>query len=142
MVVPLLALVLASACAARVPRVAYGPLAGGLDEFLAAHPLAAGQDIRIDEIGRTATMSYHLAQVRAAERPHRHASHDLTVFALRGRGTLTLGERRVPFVAGDAAVIARGEAHWFAPDGSDVAVTLVAFAPPLDAPDNVPVDRR
>jgi quercetin dioxygenase-like cupin family protein len=133
---------LAVGCAGRSPHVPFGPLAGGLDRFLAAHPLAAGQDIRTDEIGRTASTSYHVVQVRGAERPHRHATHDLTVVVLRGRGTLTLGERRLALAAGDAAVVARGEAHWFARDGREVAVALVAFAPPLDAPDNVPLARR
>jgi len=42
-----LALALA-ACAPRPPRVAVGSLVAGLDEFLAAHPLAEGQAIRAD----------------------------------------------------------------------------------------------
>ena len=90
-----LALALAlAACAPRPPRVAVGELAAGLEDFLAAHPLAADQDIRADEVSRTASASYHLVQVRGSERPHRHAAHDLTVFVLRGRGTLALGEVR------------------------------------------------
>jgi quercetin dioxygenase-like cupin family protein len=140
--VPLLLAALVSACAPRSPRVPFGPLAAGLEAFLAAHPLAAGQEIRADEIGRTATTSYHVVQVRGAERPHRHATHDLTVLVLRGRGTLTFDRRRVPLAAGDAAIVPRGEAHWFAREGRGVAVALVAFAPPLDAPDTVPVAAR
>jgi hypothetical protein len=40
---------------------------GGIDAFLAAHPLADGQALRADEIARTPGASYHLVQVRGAE---------------------------------------------------------------------------
>jgi quercetin dioxygenase-like cupin family protein len=141
---PLVALVaaLAAACAARAPRVPYGSLAGGLDAFLAAHPLASEQGLRVDPIGRTATASYHLVQVRDRETPHRHLAHDLTVLVLRGGGTLTLGPSRLALAAGDAAVVPRGEAHWFANGGRGDAVAFVVFSPPLDAPDSVPADVR
>jgi len=135
----LLFLTLCAACAPRTPRL---PFAGPLDEFLAAHPLADGQNIRVDEIGRTASASYHVAQVRGAESPHRHVAHDLTVVMLRGHGTLTRDAERVAVVAGDASVIARGTPHWFANGARTPAVSFVIFAPPLDAPDTVPVDVR
>jgi quercetin dioxygenase-like cupin family protein len=124
------------ACAARTPRV---PFVGNVDAFLATHPLAAGENIRADEIGRTPGASYHLVQVRDRERPHRHASHDLTVLVLRGHGILTREAERVSMAPGDAAVIARGAAHWFANAARAPAVALVVFVPPLDAPDVVPV---
>jgi quercetin dioxygenase-like cupin family protein len=136
--------VLLAACSTRSPQVPFGHVANGLDEFLATHTLAAGQAIRVDEIGRTASASYHVVQVGRgeAERPHRHLTHDLTVVVLRGRGVMTLGERALALAAGDVAVAARGEVHWFANRGRDTAVALAQFAPPLDAPDNVPVERR
>jgi quercetin dioxygenase-like cupin family protein len=140
-----LAVVLAgllAGCAARAPRVSFGALAEGLDAFLAAHPLAAEQGIRADEVGRTASASYHLVQVRGSESPHRHVAHDLTVFVLRGRGTLTLEEVRHALAAGDAAVVPRGAVHWFANGGHEPALALVVFAPPLDAPDTVAAGAR
>ncbi len=127
------------ACAARAPRL---PYVGDLDPFLAAHPLAPPQTIRADEVGRTGTASYHVIQVRGSETPHRHVAHDLTVFVLRGRGTLSHGAERGTLGAGDSAVIPRGEPHWFASTGGRGAVALVVFAPPLDAPDTVPADAR
>jgi|SRR5581483_4081088 len=136
-----LATTLLVACAARAPRVPFGALGDGLDPFLAAHQLGDGQAIRADEVGRTATASYHLVQARGAEHPHRHAVHDLTVVVLRGRGTLTLAGAGVPLAAGDAAVVPRNTVHWFAPD-SGRAIALVVFAPPLDAPDVVPAEVR
>jgi mannose-6-phosphate isomerase-like protein (cupin superfamily) len=134
---PLLVCAAVVACAPRAVRVVAPSLEQGLEAFLDTHPLAPGQAVRIDEVARTASASYHLAQVRGQESPHRHRVHDLTVFLLRGRGTLTLGSARMPLSAGDAAVIPREAPHWFANDGSTPSVTLVIFSPPLDEPDNV-----
>ena len=131
--------VLVAGCGARAPRL---PWVGGLDAFLAAHPLASGQNIRADEIGRTATASYHVVQVRGSETAHRHVTHDLTVFVLRGRGTLVRRSDHVALAAGDAAVVPHGEPHRFANGGRGGAVALVVFAPPLDAPDSEPADLR
>lgn len=134
----LLALAMAAACTARAPHVAVDPPVD-VEAFLTAHPPAPGQAIRVDEVGRTTSASYHVVQVQGRERPHLHTAHDLTVVVLRGRGTLTRGDARVPMSAGDAAVIPRGVVHWFAREGGSPAVAFVMFSPPLDAPDTVPV---
>jgi quercetin dioxygenase-like cupin family protein len=140
MTLALVALGLAAACARPAPRLVVGSLARDLDAFLADHPLGAGQTIRADGAGRSAGASYHVVQVRGREQPHRHAAHDLAVLLLRGAGTLTLGDERVRLRAGDAAVVPRGVAHWFASDGREAAVAFAVYTPPLDAPDVVPVD--
>ena len=132
----------ALACARRAPRIDLPPLADGTHAVLAAHPLAAGQNIRVDEVGRTRSASYHLVQVRGGESPHRHETHELTVVVLSGRGTLDLGARRLTLDTGDVAVIPRGEVHWFTNRGRGNALALVVFSPPLDAPDSVPVAGR
>jgi len=134
-IVAILCLTLAG-CARRLPRV---PFVDDVDAFLATHRLAAGENIRADEIGRTPGASFHLVQVRDRERPHRHALHDLTVVVLRGRGTLVREAERVSLRPGDIAAIPRGAAHWFANEARAPAVALVIFVPPLDAPDAVPV---
>jgi mannose-6-phosphate isomerase-like protein (cupin superfamily) len=134
-----LAVVLAVGCARRPPRI---PFVDDVPAFLATHPLAAGQNIRVDEIGRTVTASYHLVQVRDRETPHRHAAHDLAVVVLRGRGMLVRPGGSARLRAGDVVVVPRGEPHWFANGRRAPAVALVAFAPPLDAPDSVPADVR
>jgi mannose-6-phosphate isomerase-like protein (cupin superfamily) len=133
-----LAVLVAAGCAARPPRIAIGALDGRLEPFLAAHALAPGQALRADEVARTAGASYHLVQVRTAESPHRHAQHDLTVYVLRGAGTLVLDGNHVPLRAGDVVLVPRGASHWFANGGGEPALALVAFTPPLDAPDTVP----
>jgi quercetin dioxygenase-like cupin family protein len=130
------------ACARPSPRVHLDAVGEGWDAFVASHPLAPGQALRIDEVGRTPGASYHLVQVRGGETPHRHATHDLTVLTLRGHGTMTRGATRIVLHAGDVVVVPRGEPHWFVNEGAEPAVSLVVFTPPLDAPDNVPVDGR
>ena len=79
------------------PATTVGAVPEGLDAFLAAHPLAAGQPLRADEIARAPGAGYHLVQVRGAESPHRHRAHDLAVFVLRGEGMLALDGTLTPF---------------------------------------------
>jgi quercetin dioxygenase-like cupin family protein len=129
-------------CARSAPRVVLPALADGLEAFVAGHPLAPAESVRVDEVGRTAGASYHLVQIRGGETPHRHATHDLTGVVLRGRGMLTLGASRRPLAAGDAVVVPRGETHWFVAEGRGATVGLAVFTPPLDAPDHVPVAGR
>src|SRR5262245_1857427 len=125
-------------CARPRPPTVAGALPEGVETFLAAHPLPAGQPLRADEVGRTPAASWHVVQIATGETPHRHRLHDLAVVILRGEGILTLDGRSIPLRAGDAALVARGRVHWFARGGRDTAVTLAVFAPPLDAPDLVP----
>src|SRR5262245_59673838 len=134
----LMASLVASACTRPTTPVVAGAIPEGLDAFLAAHPLAAGQPVRADEIGRSSAASWHIVQIAGSETPHRHRLHDLSVFMLRGEGVLTLDGRRTPWQAGDASLVARDHPHWFANTGPGVSVTLAVFSPPLDAPDLVP----
>ena len=139
--VPMLALLLGLlGCARHTPQLAVGPLAGGLEPFLADHVRPAEQPVRVDEVARTPSASYHLVQVHGSEKPHRHLQHDLTVLVLRGEGTLVLSGTKLQLAAGDVAVIARGTVHWFASAPGRDAVALVTFAPALDAPDTVPAE--
>jgi quercetin dioxygenase-like cupin family protein len=124
---------------ADAPRLVIGALRHGLDPHLEGHPLPAGTEIRADRVRRTPGASVHVVQVRGSERPHRHAQHDLIVQVLRGEGVLTLEGARITMRAGDAAVVERGSVHWFASAPGTTAVALVTFAPPLDAPDSVPL---
>jgi quercetin dioxygenase-like cupin family protein len=138
----LLATMLTACAGPHATRVSTpsGPL--DLDQFLASHALAEEGGVRADQIGRTDGASYHIVQVHGSEKPHRHETHDLTVFILRGHGVLTRAAGRTPLQQGDAVVVPRGEPHWWASEGAFPAVTLVVFSPPLDAPDAVPVEPR
>jgi quercetin dioxygenase-like cupin family protein len=131
----------AGACAQREPRLEIGALANGVAPFLEAHRRGPEQEIRVDEVARTGNATYHVVQVRGhgREHPHRHATHDLTVLVLRGRGTLHLDDTARTLAPGDVALVPHGAAHWFANESTADAVALVIFSPPLDAPDVVSV---
>ena len=135
------ALLLAAACArAPSPVVVLPEAERPVAELEAAHPIGPTTNIRVDELARTAALSVHLVQVRGGERPHRHTQHDLVVCVVRGEGILTMGGTQRRLRAGDVAVVPRGTPHWFVNAGQGVATALVAFVPPLDAPDSVPLD--
>ena len=122
------------------------PGAGGttstpLDTLVAAYPLADGQNIRVVELWRDATMSCHFVQVRDRETPHIHATHDLTVTVLRGNGQLHLRGASYVMRVGDSAIVPRGTPHYFVNESAAPAAAFVTFAPAYEGTDQVPVDR-
>jgi mannose-6-phosphate isomerase-like protein (cupin superfamily) len=124
------------------PRVFGGDAGIGdvdLAVFLARHPMPPGAAVHAVELGRTASASHHLVQVRDAEPPHFHRTHDLTVTVLRGAGNVRVGERTVAVRAGDVVIIPRGVPHFFRNGGDGVAVALSVFTPPFDGADVVPI---
>ena len=109
---------------------------------IAEHPLRPGENIRVLELGRTESASYHLVQIRDREVPHVHRRHELTVVVKRGQGELTLGGRTLFLKAGAVVLIPRGMVHHFTNTGSRPAVALTIFTPPFDGKDTVPVTPR
>jgi quercetin dioxygenase-like cupin family protein len=99
----------------------------------------ATANIRADEIDRTVAASIHLVRSAAVNTASARGarSHD---HGPAGRRRVTLDGTARELHAGDAAVIPRGAVHHFVNRGRAPAIALVVFAPPLDAPDSVPVD--
>lgn len=83
--------------------------------------------------------SHHLVQVRRAEPPHLHATHDLTVRLVRGQGRMHLGNQVFPVAVGDTTFIPRGVPHYFENTGAMPAAFLAIFSPTFDDRDRVPV---
>src|SRR6266850_4194129 len=50
-----------------------------LEDVLHQNPLAPDQNIRVTDLGGSASVSHHIVQVRFAESLHVHENHDLTV---------------------------------------------------------------
>ena len=111
-----------------------------LDSLLATTPLSIGENIRAVVVGRTETSSYHLVQVRDRERPHVHATHDLSVTLLRGKGSLYVAGVVHELRPGDVAVVPRATPHYFVNAASTPSVAFVTFTPPYDGTDQVPVE--
>ena len=113
--------------------------ASDVDALLRQYPLAAEENIRSVALGSAGALSLHLVQIRHGEAAHVHASHDLVVTLMRGEGVQHLDGREQRMRAGDVAVVPRGTPHFFVNTGSDPAVAFVAFTPPYDGKDQLPV---
>lgn len=99
-------------------------------------------DVAIQDLGRTAWVSHHIAVVRTAEQPHYHRFHDLTVMVLCGEGVLNVEQRHIPMKAGDVAHVNRGVPHFFRNTGKEPAAAFVVFAPPFDGRDTITAETK
>ncbi len=86
--------------------------------------------------------SYHLVQVRTAEKPHRHDNHDLAVFVKSGHGAMHLGREVFNVSAGSVIFVRRTTPHYFQNLGSEPAVAIAVFSPSFDGNDVVPLDEH
>lgn len=131
----LLALLLAGcSTATRTVILQSGPTS--VEALLATYQPEVGRNITRILLAQTERTSEHLVFVRDREDPHDHATQDLIVTILRGRGTLWLGARETPMHEGDIAVVPAGVRHWFVNQGEEPAVAFIVFAP--RSPESVP----
>jgi quercetin dioxygenase-like cupin family protein len=133
----------AAAACTRVPHI-ITPETRGVDDgrltaLLAAHPLPAGQNISALLVGHTEALSYYLVQIRDREQPHTHATHDLAVTLLKGKGQLYVDGAPQEMRCGDVAVVPHGTPHYFVNADSAPAVAFVTFAPAYDGSDQIPI---
>jgi mannose-6-phosphate isomerase-like protein (cupin superfamily) len=113
-----------------------------LERLLAENPLAPGENIKAIVLSRNALSANLLIQVRDREPLHYHADSDITVFLLRGRGVIHVGERAFPVKAGDVLHIPRGAVHAYVNEGPEVGVALVVYSPAPGPHDRVLVDDK
>ncbi|HLN85790.1 MAG TPA: cupin domain-containing protein [Candidatus Limnocylindrales bacterium] len=111
-----------------------------LEKILADNPLAPGDNIKVANLGRSASASQHVVQIRDREFLHVHKIHDATVTMLRGQGYLVLDRQRINLKAGDVIHIPRGVAHQYVNTAGEPTVVLVVYAPPYDGKDTHPVN--
>ncbi len=110
-----------------------------LEKILADNPLAPGENIKVANLGRSASASQHIVQIRDREILHVHKLHDGTVTLLRGQGYLVLADKRIDLKAGDVIHIPRGVAHQYVNGASEATVVLAVYAPAFDGKDTHPV---
>ncbi|MEI6083624.1 MAG: cupin domain-containing protein [Verrucomicrobiota bacterium] len=106
-----------------------------IEQTLREHPLAAGQNISLLNLGVADSVSHHLVQVRLAEPLHIHRTHDLTVWIYRGAGRMTIGTNLFSVAAGDVVFVPRATPHRFENAGQTPAVAIVVFSPSLTGKD-------
>jgi len=110
-----------------------------LEKILADNPLAPGEDIKVASLGRSASASQHVVQIRDREILHLHKLHDGRVTMLRGQGYLVLADKRIVLKAGDVIHIPRGVVHQYVNIAGEPTVALVVYAPAFDGKDTHPV---
>lgn len=108
-----------------------------LEALLKANPLPPGENIRALPLSQSDQSHNLLVQVRNREPLHLHADSDVTVFLLKGRGRIRLGERELPVQAGDVMHIPRGVIHAFINAGRAPAAALVVYSPAPGPDDRV-----
>lgn len=62
---------------------------------------------------------------------HDHADEVETVYMIAGEGILTLGDREVPFEAGQVVALPKGFKHCLKNTGSEEIQMITIFTPPL-----------
>jgi mannose-6-phosphate isomerase-like protein (cupin superfamily) len=147
---PIYLLLTLVACATPQPPAA--PSAGWFNQFNAGEVERLPLDLLLDKprfarpdniiavtLAIGAHSSHQLVQVRHAERPHLHATHDLSVRVLRGQGRMHLGDQVFSIAVGDTTFIPRGVPHYFENTGATPATLLAVFGPAFDGRDRVPV---
>lgn len=108
-----------------------------LSELAAMVTLPAGEDIRVQEIGRDSHSSHHLVAIRTGETPHRHDRHELVVVMVRGHGSWLLGSEVRSVGAGSILYVPRGTLHAFRNESSSPAIAYAVYMPPFDGEDRV-----
>jgi quercetin dioxygenase-like cupin family protein len=111
-----------------------------LEKILAGNPLGPADNIKVTDLGRSASASQHVVQIRDREFLHVHKIHDATVTMLRGQGYLVLDKKRVNLKAGDVIHIPRGVAHQYVNTTGEPTVALAVYAPAFDGKDTHPVN--
>lgn len=111
-----------------------------LDSLIWENPLPEDENIAVKTLLKGDLASYHLIQVRNAEKPHKHDFHDVAVFVQEGQGVLTLGAHRVTVTPGSVVFIPHGLPHYFENAGASPAAVIAVFSPPYDGQDSVDVD--
>lgn len=118
-----------------------GPI-GARDLEHAAKPLAAGENINVTPLTRTEHSTNVLVQIRGAEPLHYHADSDITVWIVRGQGTILIGDQSYPVKPGDSMHIPRGVIHKYSSTGKTPGLALVVMSPPPGPEDRVLVQPK
>jgi quercetin dioxygenase-like cupin family protein len=106
-----------------------------LDKILADNPLAPGDNIKAANLGRSASASQHVVQIRDREVLHVHKIHDVTVTMMRGQGYLVMDRKRIHLKAGDIIHIPRAVAHQYVNTSSAPTVVMAVYSPAFDGKD-------
>ena len=108
-----------------------------LDRMVWENELSQEEPLSSTVILKSDEASYHLIQVRGAEKKHMHEYHDLAVFVQSGTGTMFLGKEKFNVRGGAVIFVPHGIPHYFVNTGPQPAVAVSVFSPPFDGKDIV-----
>ncbi len=92
-------------------------------------------DVAIRKLRNTVDASFQIVRLNTAEKPHVHATHDLTVFVLKGRALMHLAGQTIKVKAGDVIDIPRGVPHWVENKSKSGSEVFAVFTPAFDGRD-------
>ncbi len=128
--------VVVSACSPRSPHLVWEGRGDAkvvsVEEAVIPLPEVA-PGVRTGPWASTEDATFQLLDAEAAERPHVHDDHDLTVVVLRGAGVLVVEDREYALQVGDVVHVGRGRAHHFHPHGT--VTGLAIYTPRLERSD-------
>jgi mannose-6-phosphate isomerase-like protein (cupin superfamily) len=110
-----------------------------IEDVLRRDALAPNENIRVSNLGVSASASHHIVQVRFAETLHIHKDHDLTAIIYRGQGKFRLGNEVIPLKQGDVVFVPQGVPHAFQNRAATPTAAIVVFTPAFDGHDTIPV---
>lgn len=121
-------------------ETAYFPGHGkDIEKTLSENALSPDGNIKATLLHSVPGASFHLIQIRRAEKPHVHEAHDLIVMLKKGKGALKVEDKTFDMEEGDWAFIPKNAPHFFTNTGENPAVGIGIFLPAYDGKDNVPV---
>lgn len=136
-ILPVLLSVIFSGCVQLQNGSVFTPKEGLWQPKWSENELA--QEIVVRNLRFTPETSHHIIRLITTERPHIHKDHDLTVFVLKGKALMHLGEERLVINAGDVIEILRGLVHWAENLENGGSEVYAIFNPPYYGKDHHPV---
>ena len=100
----------------------------------------SAQTISNRTLQSTEQASYHLIRLKGAEKPHIHATHDLTVVVIKGEANIHFKTKTVKTKVGDVIRIPRGALHWAENTAKTASEVYAVFTPSYDGKDHVVVE--
>ena len=100
-----------------------------LDQIMRQRPLGANENLRVTPLSNGGRSATYLMQVRRAEPLHHHTDSDMTMFVVRGEGSIRIDDRAANVKVGDVIHIPRNTTHAYTNKGSGVSVLVIVYSP-------------
>jgi mannose-6-phosphate isomerase-like protein (cupin superfamily) len=114
-------------CTSTSPKIHLAD--GSVVQDLEWEPWERAKDVAVQPLWNDRASTHSLVRLAVSEKPHVHDSHDLTVFVLKGRVRVHLGDRSVELGPGDIIQIPHGLRHWAQNIHPSASEAYVVFSP-------------